>query len=67
MNFGGYEVRVTPKSGEPTVIACDGRNADATAARESKRRAVVHAEIHYAGVWLSTWINGRRAFGASDN
>lgn len=62
-----YEVRVTRVTGATATVRCDGRNVDVTALRESKRRAVVHAEIWFAGVWLCTYVNGQRAFGASDS
>ena len=61
-----YEVRVTRLSGATTTIACSGRNVDATAARESKPRTVVHAEIYFAGAYICTFINGVRAYGSSD-
>lgn len=62
----GYEVRVQRRTGEQMKVKCDGRNVDVTALRESKRRAVVHAEIWFLDNWICTYVNGQRAFGASD-
>ena len=61
-----YAVHVVRVTGATARIGCNGRNVDFTAVRESKRRAVAHAEVWFGDNWICTYVNGRRAFGASD-
>lgn len=62
-----YEVETVSRTGETRRFPCDGRTVDRVARRESQRWAIREASVSFAGVWIVTYENGRRARGASDS
>jgi hypothetical protein len=61
-----YEVRTVSELDHVRILKTNSNGADTVAARESERPSIAYASVYCNDVWLTSYINGRRASGASD-